>query len=130
MSAGADLGFKGTKGRRTLKVRMGNAYIPRLQAAAVTDGSLSAAFLRAAGLVDPPQALLHPSVVARVLLPRLRASREDNDATASSASTASDTSTAIGAGAADSAGAAGSVAAAADVVSAADAASSAGREAA
>jgi 2-polyprenyl-6-methoxyphenol hydroxylase-like FAD-dependent oxidoreductase len=70
MSAGADLGFKGTKGRRTLKVRMGNAYIPRLQAVAVTDGSLSAAFLRAAGLVDPPQALLRPGVVARVLFPR------------------------------------------------------------
>jgi hypothetical protein len=70
MSAGADLGFKGTKGRRTLKVRMGNAYIPRLLAAAVTDGYLSAAFLRAAGLVDAPQALLRPSVVAHVLFPR------------------------------------------------------------
>ncbi len=70
MSAGADLGFKGTKGRRTLKVRMGNIYIPRLQAAAVTDGFLSAAFLRTAGLVDPPQALLRPGVVARVLFSR------------------------------------------------------------
>jgi 2-polyprenyl-6-methoxyphenol hydroxylase-like FAD-dependent oxidoreductase len=70
MSAGADLGFKGTKGRRTLKVRMGNLYIPRLQAAAVTDGSLSAAFLRSAGLVDPPQALLRPGVVSRVLFRR------------------------------------------------------------
>ncbi len=70
MSTGADLGFEGTKGRRTLKVRMGNAYIPRLQAAAVNDGTLSAAFLRAAGLVDPPQALLRPGVVARVLFPR------------------------------------------------------------
>jgi 2-polyprenyl-6-methoxyphenol hydroxylase-like FAD-dependent oxidoreductase len=70
MSAGADLGFKGTKGRRTLKVWMGNLYMPRLQAAAVTDGSLSAAFLRAAGLVDPPQALLRPSVVSRVLFRR------------------------------------------------------------
>lgn len=70
MSAGADLGFPGTKGRRTLVVRMGNAYIPRLQAAAVTDSSLSVAFLRAAGLVDPPQALLRPKVVARVLFRR------------------------------------------------------------
>jgi 2-polyprenyl-6-methoxyphenol hydroxylase-like FAD-dependent oxidoreductase len=70
MSAGADLGFGGTTGRRTLKVRMGNAYIPRLQAAAVHDSSLSAAFLRAAGLVDPLQALMRPSVVARVLFPR------------------------------------------------------------
>jgi 2-polyprenyl-6-methoxyphenol hydroxylase-like FAD-dependent oxidoreductase len=70
MSAGADLGFPGVKGRRTLKARLGNAYIPRLQAAARNDGTLSTAFLRAAGLVDPPQALMRPSVVSRVLLPR------------------------------------------------------------
>jgi hypothetical protein len=67
MSAGADLGFPGVKGRRTLKTRMGNAYIPRLQAAAVTDGTLTGAFLRAAGLVDPPQALMRPGVISRVL---------------------------------------------------------------
>jgi 2-polyprenyl-6-methoxyphenol hydroxylase-like FAD-dependent oxidoreductase len=67
MSAGADLGFPGVGGRRTLKVRAANAYIPRLQAAAVTDGRLSRAFLRVAGLVDPPQALLRPHIAARVL---------------------------------------------------------------
>ncbi|MGC1214842.1 MAG: FAD-binding monooxygenase [Micromonospora sp.] len=72
MSAGADLGFPGVQGRRTLKVKMGNAYIPRLQAAATRDGILSAAFLRAAGLVDPPQALMRPSVVGRVLRSRPR----------------------------------------------------------
>jgi 2-polyprenyl-6-methoxyphenol hydroxylase-like FAD-dependent oxidoreductase len=70
MSAGADLGFSGTKGKRTVKVRMGNAYVSRLQAAAVTDGVLSTAFLRAAGLVDPPQALLRPKVIVRALFPR------------------------------------------------------------
>ncbi|PNG23813.1 FAD-dependent oxidoreductase [Streptomyces cahuitamycinicus] len=67
MSAGADLGFPGVEGNRTLKVRVGNAYIPRLQAAAAHDGKLSAAFLRTAGLVDPPQALMRPGVVSRVL---------------------------------------------------------------
>jgi 2-polyprenyl-6-methoxyphenol hydroxylase-like FAD-dependent oxidoreductase len=70
MSASADLGFPGVEGRRTLKVRMGNAYIPRLQAAAVNDGALSAAFLRTAGLVDPPWGLMSPSVISRVLRPR------------------------------------------------------------
>ncbi|MEV8506957.1 FAD-binding monooxygenase [Actinoplanes sp. NPDC051475] len=70
MSAGADLGFPGVVGRRTAKVRMGNAYIPRLQAAAVHDGRLSRAFLRSAGLVDPPQALMRPGIVSRVLRPR------------------------------------------------------------
>jgi hypothetical protein len=68
MSAGADLGFPGVIGQRTLKVRMGNAYIPRLQAAATADdGFLSTAFLRTAGLVDPPQALMRPKVISRVL---------------------------------------------------------------
>ncbi|MFL6161339.1 MAG: FAD-dependent oxidoreductase [Jatrophihabitantaceae bacterium] len=70
MSAGADLGFPGVQGRRTVKVRMGNLYIPRLQAAAVRDSGLATAFLRTAGLVDPPQALMRPAVVGRVLRPR------------------------------------------------------------
>jgi 2-polyprenyl-6-methoxyphenol hydroxylase-like FAD-dependent oxidoreductase len=66
MSAGADLGFPGVEGRRTVKTKMGNLYIPRLQAAAASDGALSAAFLRTAGLVDPPTALMKPSIIARV----------------------------------------------------------------
>ncbi|RZQ61118.1 FAD-dependent oxidoreductase [Amycolatopsis suaedae] len=67
MAAGADLGFPAVEGRRTLKTKMGNAYIPRLQAAAAGDPVLSNAFLRAAGLVDPPQALMRPGIVSRVL---------------------------------------------------------------
>ncbi|MFY1699798.1 FAD-dependent oxidoreductase [Solwaraspora sp. WMMA2101] len=67
MSAGPDLGFAGVQGRRTLKVRIGNSYVPRLQAAAVHDPALSGAFLRAAGLVDPLSALMRPNIVRRVL---------------------------------------------------------------
>lgn len=67
MAVGGDLGYPGVQGRRTMKVRMGNFYLPRLQAAAVGDGVLSNAFLRAAGLVDPPTALMRPAVVSRVL---------------------------------------------------------------
>jgi 2-polyprenyl-6-methoxyphenol hydroxylase-like FAD-dependent oxidoreductase len=70
MAVGGDLGFPGVEGRRTMKVRMGNFYIPRLQAAAVNDGALSDAFLRAAGLVDPPTALMRPAVISRVLRAR------------------------------------------------------------
>ncbi|KUJ46037.1 FAD-binding monooxygenase [Micromonospora maris] len=66
MAAGADLGFPGVVGKRTLKTRLGNSYIPRVQAAAASDGVLSAAFLRTAGLVDPPTALMKPSVMSRV----------------------------------------------------------------
>ncbi|MFD1147837.1 FAD-dependent oxidoreductase [Saccharothrix hoggarensis] len=67
MAASADLAFPGVQGRRTLKTWMGNAYVPRVQAAAVYDEELTEAFLRAAGLVDPPQALMRPSIVKRVL---------------------------------------------------------------
>jgi 2-polyprenyl-6-methoxyphenol hydroxylase-like FAD-dependent oxidoreductase len=71
MSAGADLGFPGVEGRRTMKVRMGNAYVPRLQRAAVGDATLSAAFLRVAGLVDPPTEIMRPALIPRVLVPKI-----------------------------------------------------------
>jgi 2-polyprenyl-6-methoxyphenol hydroxylase-like FAD-dependent oxidoreductase len=67
ISASADLSFPEVEGRRTLKVRIGNAYIAKLQAGATHDGELTAAFMRTAGLVDPPQALMRPSVILRVL---------------------------------------------------------------
>ncbi|MYQ76798.1 MULTISPECIES: FAD-dependent oxidoreductase [unclassified Streptomyces] len=66
MAAGADLGFPGVQGLRTLEVRMGNGYMPKLQAAATADPTLSEAFLRAAGMIDPPQALMSPEIMGRV----------------------------------------------------------------
>jgi 2-polyprenyl-6-methoxyphenol hydroxylase-like FAD-dependent oxidoreductase len=67
MSAGGDLVFPGVPGRRTLKVRLVNTYITRLHAAAAHDASLATAFIRVAGLVAPPQSLLGPGVILRVL---------------------------------------------------------------
>jgi len=67
ISAGSDLGFPEVPGRRPLKVRMGNAYMAKLQAAAVHDGQVTRTFMRVAGLVDPPQALMYPSMMWRVL---------------------------------------------------------------
>jgi hypothetical protein len=67
ISTGGDLGFPGVQGNRTLKVRLGNAYMSRLQAAATNDASVTRAFFRVAGLIDPPQALMRPGVIARVL---------------------------------------------------------------
>jgi 2-polyprenyl-6-methoxyphenol hydroxylase-like FAD-dependent oxidoreductase len=67
MVTGGDLGYPGVQGRRSLKTRMSNLYVPRLQAAAITDAELSHAFLRVAGLVDPPTTLLRPAVISRVL---------------------------------------------------------------
>ena len=66
-SAGADLGYAGVIGPRTLKVRLANAYMARLQHAAVFDAYLTNAFIRAAGLIDRPEALMRPGAVLRVL---------------------------------------------------------------
>lgn len=70
MTTGADLQFAAVEGRRPPGQRAVGAYISRLQAAAEHDPVLSGAFIRVAGLVDPPGALLRPHVVARVLRPR------------------------------------------------------------
>jgi 2-polyprenyl-6-methoxyphenol hydroxylase-like FAD-dependent oxidoreductase len=69
IAAGGDLAVPGVQGRRTLKGRLLNAYIARLHAAAAHDAGLAGAFVRVAGLVAPPQALLRPSVALRVLRP-------------------------------------------------------------
>jgi 2-polyprenyl-6-methoxyphenol hydroxylase-like FAD-dependent oxidoreductase len=67
IAAGGDLDFPGVDGRRTVKVRLGNAYMARLQYAATKDASVTDAFMRVAGLIDPPQALMRPGMVLRVL---------------------------------------------------------------
>lgn len=72
LSAGADLGFPGVEGKHTVKTRLVNAYVARLQKAAVHDAEISNAFIRAAGLIDPPQALMRPRILLRVLGHSLR----------------------------------------------------------
>jgi 2-polyprenyl-6-methoxyphenol hydroxylase-like FAD-dependent oxidoreductase len=67
MAAGGDLVFPGVRGRRTLKLRLVSAYLTRLHAAAAHDAHLAIAFTRVAGLVTPPQSLLRPGIVLRVL---------------------------------------------------------------
>ena len=67
MSAGGDLVFPRVEGRRTLRIRMLSAYLTRLHAAAAHETDLAGAFLRVAGLVAPPQSLLHPGIAVRVL---------------------------------------------------------------
>jgi hypothetical protein len=73
VSVGADLGFPGVEGKRTLKTKLANSYVGRLQAAAVHDAALTEAFMRVAGLMDPPQALMRPATMLRVLRHRRRA---------------------------------------------------------
>lgn len=67
ISAGGDLAFPDVDGARSLKTRLGNAYIARLHAAATRDAGVTEAFFRVAGLIDPPTALMRPRLVRRVL---------------------------------------------------------------
>lgn len=73
MSDRADLAIRCIGGRRTLLTRAVNRYLRSFHAAARNDPVLTARFMRVAGLLDPPRALLHPATVARVLPRTLRA---------------------------------------------------------
>jgi 2-polyprenyl-6-methoxyphenol hydroxylase-like FAD-dependent oxidoreductase len=67
MATGADLRFPHVEGHRTRSQKLLGAYVERLHAAAAHDPILSRAFVRVSGLVDPPSALMRPSVLHRVL---------------------------------------------------------------
>jgi hypothetical protein len=56
-------------------VRLINAYLRRLHAAAERDPTLALAFINVVAMIDPPHRLLHPSPAARVLAGTLRAPR-------------------------------------------------------
>ncbi len=76
VSVTGDLRLPEVVGRRSLKVRLVNAYLPHLHAAATVDGRVGAAFLRVANLLDPPPRLLSPALVLRVLRANLRRRRD------------------------------------------------------
>jgi hypothetical protein len=66
IAVGSDLAFPQVAGKRSAKVRLVNAYLPRLHAAAVRDEALAAAMIRVIGLKDRPEGLLRPDRVLRV----------------------------------------------------------------
>jgi 2-polyprenyl-6-methoxyphenol hydroxylase-like FAD-dependent oxidoreductase len=73
-ATGADLADPLVPGKRTAKVRLINAYLTRLHAAASTDASLARALIRVLSMTDRPEGLLRPDRMARVLLRRRPAS--------------------------------------------------------
>ncbi|MFI5845699.1 NAD(P)/FAD-dependent oxidoreductase [Catenuloplanes sp. NPDC051500] len=75
VSVTGDLDFPGVEGPRPMKVRIGNAYMARLQYAATKDAKVTEGFMRVAGLLDPPSALMRPAMVARVLRHAIRRPR-------------------------------------------------------
>ncbi|MER6621969.1 FAD-dependent oxidoreductase [Streptomyces sp. NPDC000931] len=65
-SAGADLGYPEVEGVRTPEWEQSGMYMAKLHTAAAVDGEVTATFMRVAGLVDPPTALMTPQMQERV----------------------------------------------------------------
>jgi 2-polyprenyl-6-methoxyphenol hydroxylase-like FAD-dependent oxidoreductase len=66
VSASGDLAYPEVAGPRSAEVEAANGYMAEVMAAACRDPEVLTAFMRVAGLVDPPQALMEPAVVSRV----------------------------------------------------------------
>jgi 2-polyprenyl-6-methoxyphenol hydroxylase-like FAD-dependent oxidoreductase len=67
IAVGADLAFPRVPGKRSAKVRLVNAYMPRLHAAAARDAALAASLVRVIGLKDRPEGLFRPDRMLKVL---------------------------------------------------------------
>lgn len=72
IAVGADLAFPQVPGPRSAKVRLVNAYLPRLHEAAVEDGALAVAMIKVIGLKSRPEGLMRPDRMLRVLRGGLR----------------------------------------------------------
>jgi hypothetical protein len=80
IAVGNDLRHPQVVGPRSAKVKFINWYVGKLHKAARHDAWLTAAFVQVANLKAPPERLLHPAVVARVISGNLR--RGEGDAAA------------------------------------------------
>lgn len=69
ITVGGDFAFPQTEGNKPLGTDLFNRYISRLVRAAQTDGQLRHEYYKVVRLEDPPTALLHPSVLGRVVMP-------------------------------------------------------------
>jgi hypothetical protein len=66
LATGADLAQPTVAGSRPVRVRLVNAYLRRLHAAAERDPALALAFISVVAMIDRPQRLLYPGPVGRV----------------------------------------------------------------
>src|SRR5258706_13400020 len=66
-AVGSDLALPEVVGPTPPSMRITNRYLDRVMIAAETDPLVAGRFMRVVGLLDPPAALLHPSIVRRVV---------------------------------------------------------------
>ena len=67
-----DLNFPGVEGERTREVKIAQKFLKLTQIAATRDKVVAAAYMRTAGLIDPPETLRKPKMLLRILLQALR----------------------------------------------------------
>lgn len=67
LNAGGDLALPEIPGDRPLSLRLTNRYVARLQRIAEHDPVVARAFLRVAGLLDPPSSIMAPRVLVKAL---------------------------------------------------------------
>ena len=67
MTNSVDLTFPGVVGKRSMKVKIGNFFLKRMQIAATHDGNITAKYFTAAGLVARPETLMTPGMLIKIL---------------------------------------------------------------
>jgi hypothetical protein len=72
MAVGGDLRYDEVQGPRSGMVKFINWYLGKLHSAAAGDPQVALAFHRVANLLDPPPAILKPSIALRVMQGNLR----------------------------------------------------------
>ncbi|WP_426514017.1 FAD-dependent oxidoreductase [Dactylosporangium sp. McL0621] len=85
MSAGGDLAYPFVEGARTRRGEVLNAYVARVQAATGHDAAVARRFLEVTNLMRPPQSLLAPGMLARVLRAQRRSKAQSATSTTSRA---------------------------------------------
>ena len=79
MATGEDLRYPGTEGDRPgLLARLVQKYIDRVIAVLPLDEEVGTAFIKVNNLLEPPQSLMHPRIMARVLRLSLRGIKRDD----------------------------------------------------
>ena len=67
IAVGNDLRMPEATGRRTIGLKIANAYIARVHKAAHSDTAVALAFHRVGNLLAPPTSIMHPRIALRVL---------------------------------------------------------------
>ena len=93
LAVGGDLRHPGVQRPRPVTMRLAAAYLDHLVAVAHHDAHVATAFVRVAGLIDPPTALFRPATVRRVVAGNLRRRASPRTDHASGATTTCSTPT-------------------------------------